>query len=247
MHPHDISWDDLSGNAITTEELGRVIREVARQTGRRLDVFASDACLMAMGEVAGEMAEAVDYFAGSQELEPDGGWPYDVILRDLLANPAQSPAEAADLIARSYVHLYDGNDDATFSVFDMSQLATFKTAVGSLAEAIKNLNRFDRAATLKLVKATQRYYDDYGDLGDFTRRLRARGDVDANLLSTVQQALQNFVIANYMTGKYPRTRGVSLWLPKNKSTYRSYSKRYSGLSFARETHWADAISAYLNN
>jgi hypothetical protein len=246
VHAQDISWDDLSGNAITTEDLGRVIREVSQDLGRKIDIYSSDACLMAMGEVAGEMSGAIDYFAGSQELEPDSGWPYDVILADLVANPGQSPADLANLIAKSYVKSYEGSDDATFSVLDMSQFARFEGAAGAFADALASLSKTGRAATLKQVKVTQSYSGDYGDLGDFARRLQGKVGIDAAVIANVQQALHNLVIANYMTDKYPNTHGLSVWLPLDAKTYRGLSKPYSGLTFEHDSHWSKAISSYLN-
>src|SRR6185312_17425586 len=90
MHANDISWDDDSGNNITTEQLGQAMGEIATAIGHKVDIYGSDACLMAMAEVAGEMKDSVSVFVGSQETEPGAGWPYATFLADWENNPSMS-------------------------------------------------------------------------------------------------------------------------------------------------------------
>ena len=73
LHVNDISWDDNTGHSITTKQLGGVMNNVARWLGRKIDIYGSDACLMGMAEIAGEMKDSVAYFVGSQDLEPEIG------------------------------------------------------------------------------------------------------------------------------------------------------------------------------
>jgi len=57
----DVSYDDISGNKITTEQLGVAMSEIKSMIGRNVDIVGYDACLMAMAEVAGEIVDSVDY------------------------------------------------------------------------------------------------------------------------------------------------------------------------------------------
>ena len=70
VHINDISYDDASGNHITTEQLGLALGEVKGLIGHNVDIYGSDACLMQMIEVVGKMKDSVDYFIDSQETEP---------------------------------------------------------------------------------------------------------------------------------------------------------------------------------
>ena len=56
---NDISFDDNTGHAITTEQLGTAMAEIKLHIGRNVDIYGSDACLMQMLEVAGEMKNSV--------------------------------------------------------------------------------------------------------------------------------------------------------------------------------------------
>lgn len=76
----DISYDDFSGNRITTEELGSSMAEIKSIIGHNVDILGFDACLMAMAEVSGEVMDSVDFTVGSEDLEPGDGWPYDDFL-----------------------------------------------------------------------------------------------------------------------------------------------------------------------
>jgi hypothetical protein len=72
LRPQDISWDDVSGHVIKTEQLGPAMREVSIVRGEKIDIFGADACLMSMAEILSEVQDSVKIFAGSEEVEP--GW-----------------------------------------------------------------------------------------------------------------------------------------------------------------------------
>src|SRR5207249_497818 len=94
------------GNHITTLQLGQAIQEVSKAIGHKLDVYGSDACLMSMVEVAGEMSKSVDTFVGSEEVEPGEGWPYVTLLKRWSANPKSTPAQVGKILAEEYVKAY---------------------------------------------------------------------------------------------------------------------------------------------
>ncbi len=102
VHATDISWDDNTGHSITTKQLGGVINDASKFLGRKIDIYGSDACLMGMAEVAGEMKDSVSYFVGSQDLEPGAGWPYTDFLAPLVANPAMSAKDFCALLTTAY-------------------------------------------------------------------------------------------------------------------------------------------------
>jgi len=77
---------------ITTKQLGQALKESAAIIGHPVDVYGSDACLMAMAEVAHEMADSVNVYVGSQEVEPGAGWPYGDFLKLWTAKPTATAA-----------------------------------------------------------------------------------------------------------------------------------------------------------
>jgi hypothetical protein len=163
----DISWDDNSQNSIKTEELGKVMAKAAAIMGHKVDVYGSDACLMAMGEVAAEMNDSVSYFAGSEETEPGAGWPYADLLSRWEATTNATPAQVVNILTDVYVKYYDKNhrDQVTFSAFDLSKLSALHQAMADLSANMQQLGPQDRASVLRASNDTQRFtYADYADL-----------------------------------------------------------------------------------
>ncbi|HUP56181.1 MAG TPA: clostripain-related cysteine peptidase, partial [Bdellovibrionota bacterium] len=112
----DISSDDLSGNSISTEQLGMALRQASAEIGQKIDLYGNDACLMAMAEVAAEVAGGVKVFLGSQDLEPGEGWHYGDFLTLWAAKPAASAHEVSQMLVSSYVASYSGGSNGRQNV-----------------------------------------------------------------------------------------------------------------------------------
>ncbi len=131
--PRDISWDDDTGHFMTTKQLGQALAEAAKAIGHKVDLYGSDACLMGMAEVAGEMSNSVEFSVGSEETEPGEGWPYDGLLSRWSALPTASASDVAKILTTEYVKSYQGGSqgksEVTFSAFDLSKLNKVSFAV----------------------------------------------------------------------------------------------------------------------
>jgi hypothetical protein len=246
----DISYDDVSGHHITTEELGLAMNESAKIIGHKVDVYGSDACLMAMAEVAAEMKDSVDFFAGSEETEPGYGWPYNTFMTRWSERPMSTGAEVATALADEYIKAYDGgiygSQDVTFSAFDLSKLDGIFAAVQDLKGSLVNLT----AAELKTVKsaassAQDFTYSDYKDLADFIEHLSATSlNINSAALSDVNSAMNDLVLFAKGTGSYEKTsHGLSIWLPTSASTLDQYANRYSNLQLNKATDWLSFLKA----
>lgn len=254
IHANDISWDDNTGHFISTVQLGQALAESARIIGHKIDLYAADACLMAMAEVANEAVGSVEIYAGSQETEPGAGWPYGAILTSWVAKgPGATAKDIGTIVTNEYVKSYDngssGNADVTFSTFDLSKIDLLNSEVGKLGAKLMTLNADDRKKIVAAIGNTQSFaYSDYGDLSDFTTRIEEQkiGTMDTSL-STIRDAISQFVVANATTKRYERAKGVSIWLPGSMSTYTSYSDRYQGLKFETLTQWGNALKYTLQD
>jgi len=51
-------------------QLGDAMYKASQIIGHPVDIYGSDACLMSMPEISTQMRNAVDYFIGSEEVEP---------------------------------------------------------------------------------------------------------------------------------------------------------------------------------
>lgn len=242
----DISYDERTGNTITTEQLGEVMAHAAQTIGHKVDIYGSDACLMGMIEVASEMSESVSYFLGSQELEPGEGWPYNVFLSKWQSNMEQSPADVAKLLSKEFTAAYSGgiygNVDATMSVLDLNQIAPFQTAMAQFASELKTLNLAQMPRVQETVKQTKKFFVDYFDIGNFLDNLD-KNSITTSSASEVRKTFAQLVIANDQNVDN-RTHGLSIWIP-NASDLDYYWSRYKNLAFQKATAWGDFLTQLL--
>jgi hypothetical protein len=248
---NDISWDDNTGNHITTEQLGQTMRNIAATIGKKIDVYSSDACLMAMAEVAAEMDTAVDYFAGSQDLEPGAGWPYDTWLERVQNGPS-TPRDVVIALADEYLKSYsggtNGRDEVTFSAYDMSKMGPVKDTTRRVGESILALSPAGKAKVAKAAQFTSTYYySDYADYVHFLKNMESSkiDEIDSESIAAAVQAAQDFVVVNRVSGSYPNSSGLSFWLPKSKYTYNNYLSRYQGLQFDKDSSWSRALGSFV--
>jgi hypothetical protein len=249
--PMDISWDDGSGNFITIPQLGLALKEAAKIIGHKVDVYASDACLMAMPEVSTEMSDSVSIFAGSEETEPGAGWPYDSFLTAWNRAQDSSPANVAKLLADLYVKSYEdgenGSQEVTFSVFDLSKTESLNRSILNLGASLGSLSADSKALVVKAIGGTQTFlYSDFGDLGDFIKNLESAKipEIKSDTVNSVKLAMGAFLLANHATqGSYAKATGVSIWLPGSADALNSYWDKYTTLQFQQTTHWGDALKA----
>ncbi len=248
----DISWDDNSGHSIKTEELGQVINEAAQFIGHKVDIYGSDACLMAMIEVANEMANSVNYFVGSQEVEPGAGWPYADFLSRWQATPNATAEQVSKILVHAYVKSYqggsNGNGQVTFSAFDMSKLDKLNQAIAKLGADIRQLNPADRKKIADAAESAQSFeVSDYADMLDFVGKIaisKKKDGITADL-AQVKATAKEFILANEDTKSYAKATGLSIWLPTNRWTYDNMSTRYHGLRFDQATQWGDTLATLV--
>lgn len=252
IHPTDISWDDNTGHSITTKQLGAVMGRVSKWLGRKIDIYGSDACLMGMAEVAGEMKDSVAYFVGSQEVEPGAGWPYTDFLGPLAANPHMSAHDLSALLAKAYADSYNDGDNGsqgvTMASYDMSKYNGVRNAARKLGKQIEKIPAADLAKVLSAATASQSFeFSDYVDFGDFLKHITALGlpEIDQKVIDRANAALKAFVITSDNTGPYAAANGVSIWIPKDASSLSSYLATYKTLVWDTDTKWSTALSAFV--
>jgi len=246
---NDISYDDNSGNHITTEQLGLAMAEIKQYIGHNVDIYGSDACLMAMVEVAAEMKDSVDYFVGSQETEPAEGWPYAPWMQKWAAAPQSTAAEVSISLSKEYLKAYSaggvyGNKPGTFSAMDLSKLDAVIASSAKVAAHLKSLSAADiKKIKTALPKVQDFYYSDYKDYGDF---LKVVGGLpiakDAKLLEKAAADLKGLVISTDSAARYKKSTGMSIWLPEYSS---SYMERYKGLAYDKAATWSALIEKLL--
>jgi hypothetical protein len=251
IHPLNISYDELSGNSITTVQLGQALDAAAQVMGHKVDVYGSDACLMAMAEVAYEVSDSVQIFVGSEETEPGRGWPYDTFLQHWTAKPTISAADLGKTLADDYVQSYvtQGDGEVTMSAVDLGQVQGLAQSISALGGLIAKLSPTDAKALNTAGGSAQAFANpDYVDLGDFLVQATAAriGGISGDAVNTVKQAMGSYVLDNKFTQQYTKVQGISLWIPLDNSTYTQYLSDYQATKWDAATHWSAALQVLSN-
>lgn len=244
-----IAIDCGSHDYLDNQELRKAVAS-ALPSGRKLDVFGCDACLMNMMEIAYEMKDTAGLMVGSEETEPGDGWPYAAILKALVGKPAMAPADLARLVVAEYAKYYKKTREAvTQSALDLGRIPAAAAAVNQLADALlANLAANAGAVTLARDRAQKFDSPEYIDLGDFAAQLAQRLPGDAAVQAAARAvhtvldtgSPKPFVIANATCGaKMARANGVSIYFPRAED----YAPDYADLMFSREGKWVALLSA----
>jgi len=246
----DISWDDTTGNHITTKQLATALTESSKILGQKIDIYASDACLMAMAEIAEEVSDSVKVYGGSEETEPGAGWPYDTFLARWNALPATATGvDVGRVLSEEYAKSYaNGSDKVTFSAFNLEALPALNSAISSFSDSFKSLNASDlKKVRLAVQNSTSFEVSDYVDFVDFITQLKAAkiSSFRNSDFSNIDQSIADFIISSHAVG-YPAAHGMSIWIPTDSDTYSQYADSYSQMIFDQQTHWGDVAKAIAN-
>jgi hypothetical protein len=253
FYPYDISWDDKTDHSISTPALARVLAEAAQIIGHKVDLYGSDACLMGMAEIADEVADFVDIYAGSEEVEAAAGWPYHKILGALAKHPEMNATALGKVITDEFVKFYTGDGpnqgNATFSAFYLNKMTPLEQAMKSLAQDLVKVPENSRKSILDALGNAQRFtYDDYADLTDVLEQLESLPSphIRKETLLALRKALSELIIASGSSASLPKAYGASIWLPTRSSTLSLYANRYHELKFDLKTGWSQALAYLLN-
>jgi len=238
-----ISYDDSSGHShITVPQLGKALEELTQYNGgKKIDVYGSDACLMAMPEVAYEVRNGCDYSIGSEETEPCDGWPYDKFLAPLVANPNMTPLEFCKVHVKAYNDSYNGGSQGsspvTQSAVSSAKIGYYaETLINNLAEALMK-NPQENANILAAMNATQKYaYAEMKDTYHLCQNLIAK--TTASEIKAAAKAIMddrdnwNTIVADGNTGsKVKDSHGLAIAFP-SKSEYTSLKAKIKELAMS---------------
>ncbi|MBI5243080.1 MAG: hypothetical protein HY922_05250 [Elusimicrobia bacterium] len=226
-----ISYDDETGNHMSTPDLGAALAAVGK-----IDVYASDACLMQMAEVGYQIKDYTDYIVASEETEPGDGYTYDTVLAPLAANPSMSALDLAKAAVKSYTEHYGGMGEAgTQSAVASASLSKLQSLADDWARAVMAAGETEAVKSAHS-QAQQFYVSDNKDLLHFVQLVDS-----ASKNSTVKSkgaALEDFlsgtVIAyNGAVGdSMANAKGLAVYLPDY-----GYNSDYETLAWAKAGSW----------
>lgn len=240
-----ISYDDSTGNHITTEQLGMAMADIKAHLGRNLDVLSNDACLMQMVEVAYAVKDSCDFFVASEETEPGDGYPYDGILATL--KPGMTPAEFVKTWVAAYAASYNGgtqgNSASTQSAIDLAKLNDVKDAIDGFAKA-SIAGKFGVQFKDALVKVQKFYYRTNIDLLHLVQILKPviTDEGFKTAATKLETALTAAIVANGNTGATMRNaKGLAVYFP---ATSYSFDAAYAKLAFAKDCMWDEMVADF---
>lgn len=250
----NISYDETSKTSMSIPSLHKTLGEASNIIGQKIDLLGFDACLMQMVEVAWAAKPFAKYQVGSPDLEPEKGWPYDMIAERLVANPGMGPEELGKVITESYRLSYSGgsqgNTAVILSLMNLEKLDFFKQNLDHFCDSVRqNIRCIDIIETARN-DALKYSYGDYIDLGHFLSLL---GNSNANsaiklsanrLLAALRgsRRLEGLVTNIEHNGdKFDSTTGLSIFFPTRQG-FRIYMHPYSELTFASETEWFNLLN-----
>lgn len=270
-NPRVIAPDFSTGSAMSPRALMEALDRVRQTTGRRIDVFGADACLMQTVEVAYELRDSVENIVASQNTEPGSGWPYDDLGAGLTDDPNMTGEELADGMTIAFANDQAAENAAGDFVIAHLQTDAFlgvppglsrglftqldELAV-LLADAIASSADVD-ATVQAAVGSTFRVRDGglsgdqadpYGDLDRFLFLLEGLPDADLRTRADELRASLFALTPNVREGldaDARGARGVSVYLPLSSATTAADLETYRATcDFCEQSAWSDLVAAY---
>lgn len=233
-----ISYDDETGNHITTQQLAQALAAMGG-----VDVYASDACLMGMAEVNYEIRGQAGVIIGSEETEPGDGYNYTTFLGPIIQNPSMSPEQMGQNTVAAYQQHYQQVGSGTTQ--SAVRAETMEALAGLINTWTANVMRASEKDVVKNARKKVQSYavSDNIDLVQFVDLVGA-ATKDAAVKSSGQNLArfvrEEMVVANGTTGSYGNSNGVAIYLPKY-----SVSSAYADLAWAKACNWDDFVAWFV--
>ncbi len=242
-----ILFDDTAGTYIKAHEMAQAL-----DSRERIDVVTIDCSLMQMGETLAEIQGKTDYIVGSEESPPGEGYSYNVIYRNLMANPGMAPSTLAKDIVSQYVRDVGSRSSVTQSAFRTDRLPALWTALRGYSRALVTADARYHSQILAARNDTQRYgsyaslYDGNRDLIDFLDNVdrRTNNSTLRTAGNQVRAAFDAALLAEGHTGaNLSRSHGLAVWLP-NDSDWNLLRSSYIRTQFAGLTEWTNWLDTF---
>jgi hypothetical protein len=135
-----ISYDDVSGNSITVPQLRDALSDISKTYGKKIDIFAMDACLMQMAEVVAELKDYSKYIVASEEEIPGAGFPYDDILG--CVNSSSNVRDVSKCMVVAYDNAYGSGRKTDFGDYNDKTTTLSSIETSKFSEFLKLFNKW---------------------------------------------------------------------------------------------------------
>jgi len=237
-----ISFDDESGNNISTDQMAFALAKINQAAGGKLDILGVDACLMQMIEVLYEIKDYVKYVVASEEMIPANGWPYDLILKPLADNPDIASADYAKLLCDAYKQYYTVKGAGTLSAIDCSFIDGLAEKINEISNIVIDDIEINRPAVHSAINSVQYFeYKEHIDLGNFLEILLSKTKSE-KLITALNEAHYYYkkAVMNSVstTEGLKNATGIAIYFPKF-----TFSDHYSYLKFSKY-NWDEMVKTF---
>jgi hypothetical protein len=246
-----LSQDDLSQKTMSIGSLAGAFSKIVKGTGKKIDLFVTDADCMQSVEIIYALKDYVDVIVGSAEKGPRLGFMYDFVLDEPMNNPAWDAKKVANGI------VYFSENLATSAVA-ADKIPGFMPLLDKWADAVM-ADPIAMKTALQEAKNTLSFaLKDSRDLCEFIERITkalpaqhpaARAGIDlwkyvANELILASQKTFMDQDSGKILSKpeYEKVRGLAIYLP----VLNYNSSMYESLAFASNSKWNRFLLALCN-
>lgn len=239
--------DDLSRKHMTLKKLAGALEKVKESMGRKIDIFATDVDLMQMAEVVYELKDDAEIIIGFEGDASDTGYYYDLILQDVVAEPAMTP----EALANSMTYF---SKNMISSAIRTDKIPGFVKLINEWASEMMKDPAVLKAAASAIDRTFYFSMKDSKDLCDYIDKVNESLAAQSPSVQAGNQ-LKNYIrhelvfaygMTSGLKGKKEITRdkrihGIAIYLPD--LIYDSGA--YPALAFTAETRWEKFLMAVL--
>jgi hypothetical protein len=243
--------DWSSGNVLGIYDFRKAISTTFNYTGKKIDLFAFDACLMQQIEVAHEIRDYVEIFLAPQTVCPLQGLRYDEILKELQSNPSIDENDLSKKMIQSTVDNYSGIQPIVISSVDVGNLNILKQRFDDLYNCLtinspnqSFLDLRQNVQTIPLSGYETNPDDEYVDFGDLIEGLHNMllNSETSQLLDTYNSTV---IQADYWGEDFSDITGLTVWFPAEYSEFKQLLNYYANLTWAN-SNWLEFLNWFYD-
>lgn len=257
-----ICFDDNTGTNLAEDYLTHQ-EIVSALEGKSVSILAADGCGLGVVEVAYEYAMngvTAEWFVANENYVPLQGFPYDVIAKDLVANPAMTAEQLSEIMVDRYTELYAKGWLTELAAIKMSEVPKMVSELWDVtAILMSDMQSYKGEISSARGQATMGW-SQYGWEGyvDFptifeviNSKVAAGSDLEiqtAELLAAIESAIPYVGLSQPADVWDPE--GMSIYFPSADGSYKHNTfwrgALYPNMQFAQDG-WLEFLDCYWNS
>jgi hypothetical protein len=260
MMPKGVCYDFDTGHYLTDRDCLQAFawaRDTLR-AGKKFDIIAFDACLLASLEMAYTLSSCADYMVASEETIPGDGYQYAYLLTPFVTGTLDSVSFAKYMID-AYRQEYTGTWDFTLSATDLNAVKSLVDNCNAVAQVLttqlKGKNKSTVKSTIKkcVTPSSCLAFDEgtYIDLCQFYKNVLKNISglkLSSSMSTQFKQMLNNginlfssIIKANVKSSNYGQANGLSMYFAR----YAVDASYYNLYWTEKNPQWLNFLKAYL--